>query len=363
MNNRFIAGLDLGEIFYTEAVGPILQSHFPALIYSAALIGPGSEVLGFDTAQSMDHDWGPKLQIFLTAADLEGYRDALDQALRKDLPARIRGYPTNFARHNDGTALMQGQDGKAIDHGVQFVSMADYFESLLGFNPDAPIEIVDWLSTSQQNLLMATAGRVFHDGLSQLEPVRRRLTYYPHDLWLYLLAAQWRRIAQEEAFMGRCGQVGDDLGSQIVAARLVRDLMRLGFLMERTYAPYIKWFGSAFARLRCADGLTPHLNGVLAANGWQNRQEHLSGAYQLVAKMHNALGITAPLASDVTPFHARPFLVLHADRFVDAIRAEIGDQEVLALPEHLGSADQFIDSTDAIAHSARIRAFLAWHAR
>jgi hypothetical protein len=363
LNNRFIPGLDLCEIFYTEAVSPILQSRFPALIYSAALIGPGSEVLSFDTAQSMDHDWGPKLQIFLTAADLENYHHDLNQMLREDLPAQIWGYPTNFARHGDGTALMQASDSEAVDHGVKLFSVADYFESLLGFNPDAPIEIVDWLSTSEQNLLMATAGRVFHDGLSRLEAVRRQLSYYPHDLWLYLLAAQWRRIAQEEAFMGRCGQVGDDLGSQIVAARLVRDLMRLCFLMERAYAPYIKWFGSAFARLSCADGLTPHLNGVLAANSWQARQEQLSNAYQLVAGMHNALGITAPLDSGVTPFHKRPFLVLHADRFVDAIRAEISGQEVLALPEHLGSADQFIDSTDAIAHSARIRAFLAWHAR
>lgn len=53
---------------------------------------------------------------------------------------------------------------------------------------------------------MLTSGRVFHDGLDQLGPLRVGLQYYPVDVWLYLLAAQWRRIAQEEAFMGRCGQ-------------------------------------------------------------------------------------------------------------------------------------------------------------
>ena len=33
---------------YEEAVAPILDSHLPDLEYSAALIGSGSEVLGFD---------------------------------------------------------------------------------------------------------------------------------------------------------------------------------------------------------------------------------------------------------------------------------------------------------------------------
>ena len=57
---EFIPGLQLSELFYQEAVKPILQAVFPHLVYSAALIGPGSEVLGYDTPQSMDHNWGPK---------------------------------------------------------------------------------------------------------------------------------------------------------------------------------------------------------------------------------------------------------------------------------------------------------------
>lgn len=32
-----------------EQVNPLLEEAFPALPYAAALIGPGSEVLGFDT--------------------------------------------------------------------------------------------------------------------------------------------------------------------------------------------------------------------------------------------------------------------------------------------------------------------------
>jgi Domain of unknown function (DUF4037) len=73
--------------------------------------------------------------------------------------------------------------------------------------------------------------------LGELERSRATPRWYPHDLWLYLLAAQWRCIEQGEAFVGRTGAiVGDDLGSRVVAARLVRELMRLCFLMEQQYA-------------------------------------------------------------------------------------------------------------------------------
>jgi hypothetical protein len=51
----FIPGLQLSELFYHEAVRPILKRSFPGLAYAATLLGPGSEVLGFDTSQSTDH--------------------------------------------------------------------------------------------------------------------------------------------------------------------------------------------------------------------------------------------------------------------------------------------------------------------
>jgi hypothetical protein len=75
-----------------------------------------------------------------------------------------------------------------------------------------------------------------------------------------------------------------------------------------------------------------------------------------VAEMHNALGITDFLATEVSQFYNRPFLVIHADRFVDAIRAVIRSEKVRTLPEHLGSIDQFIDSTDAPRYLDRFRA-------
>jgi hypothetical protein len=170
-----------------------------------------------------------------------------------------------------------------------------------------------------------------------------------------MLAAQWQRISQEEHFMGRCGQVSDELGSRLIAARLVRDLMRLCFLMERKYAPYIKWLGTAFARLDCAGALMPVFTKVLGAGSWEGRQKYLSVAYEYLAEMHNSLGITERLPAKVSQFYNRPFWVINAGRFVEAIRDQIKSEEVLALPEHLGAFDQFVDSTDALNYIDRIK--------
>ena len=63
-----ISGLELSRRFYWEAVRPLLDDYAPGLPHAAALIGPGSEVLGFDDLTSTDHHWGPRVLLFLAPA-------------------------------------------------------------------------------------------------------------------------------------------------------------------------------------------------------------------------------------------------------------------------------------------------------
>jgi hypothetical protein len=351
----FVPGLLLNERFYAEAVRPILTDGFPRARYAAALIGPGSDVLGYDTARSTDHEWGPRLLLFVTEADHAEHAAAIHTLLADRLPSSFMGFSTHFGPPGpDGVRTLAPDPGGPIAHKVE-VHPPDTLHSWLGIDPFGEISAVDWLLMPQQKLLDVTAGRVYHDGLGMLERVREKLTYYPRDIWLYLLAAQWGRIAQQEAFVGRTGEGGDEVGSALVAATLVRDLMGLCFLLERRYAPYSKWFGTAFARLHCAPRLTPLCAQVLQAGAWREREDALAAAYEIVAGLHNAIAITAPLDPRTRSYYSRPFRVLFAERFRDAIVAEIQDPALRAIIDRagvIGSVDQVADNVDVLTSSA-----------
>ncbi|MER6991662.1 DUF4037 domain-containing protein [Saccharopolyspora hirsuta] len=350
MAHDFVPGLELAERFYWEAVAPVL----PQVAHSAALIGGGSEVLGFDTERSTDHNWGPRLQLFLSGPDLERHGDAITGLLAEQLPRTFLGYPTNLQPiAADGTRQMRMTSGE-VHHGVVVAELGDWLRGQLGFDPRAGVTAFDWLATPTQVFAEVTGGAVYHDELG-LELVRERLAWYPDDLWRYLLACQWQRISQEEAFTGRCGEVGDELGSAVVAGRLVRDLMRLCLLAQRCYPPYSKWLGSAFAQLPVSKDLTPVLTAALAATNWRDRERHLATAYETVAAMHNDLGLTDTIEPSTRPYHERPFQVLYAERFAHALRESISDDAVRGLPL-VGNVDQFLDNTDVLCHHERRRA-------
>jgi hypothetical protein len=340
--------LRLNELFFAEVVAPILSDAFPELDYSAALIGYGSEVLGYDTPRSTDHEWGPRLVLFLTAEDHAASGEAIHSTLAERLPPLFRGHSTHFSPPAaDGVQSQAPYAGGPIQHKIQIHPWRSLLTYWLGIDPFSELTAVDWLLMPQQKLLEVTAGQVFHDGLNVLEPVRAKLAYFPHDVWLYLLAAQWGRISEQEAFVGRTGEVDDELGSAVIAAALVRDLMRLCFLIERRYAPYAKWFGTAFAELTCASRLMPLFKGALAARSWHEREAHLSPAYEMVAEMHNVLDVMPPVDPTVRPYHGRPFQVLHAERFAEATAMAIGDPEVRAIIDRaglIGSVDQISDN-------------------
>jgi Domain of unknown function (DUF4037) len=351
----FIPGLELSRLFYAEQVRPLLDASFPGLPHSAALIGWGSDVLGFDTARSTDHDWGPRLQLFL--AD-PGPAVDIRAMLTAGLPDRFRGFRTVFAA--------SGAAPDRATHWVEVAGLADWLVGLLGFDPRTSVSLLDWLATPTQVLAEVTGGAVFHDGLARLpggglDQARRALAWYPRDIWRYVLASQWQRIDQEEPFPGRCAEVGDDLGSAIVAGRLVRDVVRLVLLMQRRYPPYSKWLGTAFARTPAAAAMLPALTGALAAASWPAREDGLCASYEAAARLHNELGLTAPVNPAVGPtFWHRPFRVLGAGRFAAALRADIADPVLRDLPP-VGAVDQFTDSTDALGDKHRLRAAIAAH--
>jgi hypothetical protein len=316
----FVPGLDLSEAYYRAVVRPAWGAAFSELPHSAAHIGAGSDVLGYDTSRSTDHDWGARVLLFVD--------EARGTEFGEGLPDEFGGHPVR---------------------GVRVLTVREFLLETLDVDPAGTIEPAEWVTFSEQSLLEVTRGRVFHDGLGTLEPVRERLSRYPEDVWRYLLAAQWRRISQDEHLAGRAAEVGDGIGSRIITARLVRDLMRLGFLFERTYAPYAKWLGKAFLELDIADRLTPVLARALDAGAWPEREEALVEAYEIAAEQQSGLRLCPPLDAAASQFFDRPFRVIFGERFSDAIRTTISDPSVLKLPAHLGGIDQVSDSTDLLS--------------
>ena len=352
----FIPGRELSRRFYWEAVRPLLDAYFPDLPHAAAPIGPGSDVLGFDTEMSTDHDWYPKVVLFLRDRDA-GLEEPIKQVLAECLPHQFLGFPVDSVpvAGEPRTHVMASRSEGPVLHNIIPMTLRAFARKWLAWEQDQPLEPADWLTFPSQVLRSVAAGAVHYDGTGELTAFRQQLTWYPHDLWLYLLAAGWQRIGQEEHLMPRAGFVGDELGSSLIGARLVRDAMSLCFLMEQQYAPYPKWFGSGFRQLACAADLTPIFWRAQQAGTWQVREGALAEAYEYLARWHNRLGITPTLPETVSGFYNRPFQVIHGDRFANAIREQIADPEVQKIAERglLGSIDQFSDSTD-------LRSDIAW---
>lgn len=274
-------------------------------------------MLGFDDEMSRDHDWCPRVLLFLSEDNDARYADAL----RAGLPKHFRDRPADCS----------------------IVTLRSYFRRQLAVDIDVDTTPRDWLAMSEQQLMMITAGAVYHDDVG-IQSIRDRFAYYPRDVWLYLLVAGWWRIHPELNLVGRTGFVGDELGSTLIASRLVNDLMHLCFLMERTYAPYSKWFATAFSRLTCADDMSPILWRILRAEAWPERENALVDAYQKVAAMHDALHITEPVPTKLEQMWDRPFKVFWGD-FPGMISARIDDPVMKRIAERwpTGGIDQLRD--------------------
>jgi hypothetical protein len=308
----FLPGVELSRLFYFEVVRPLLGDR----PHRAARIGPGSDVLGYDTARSTDHDWGPRVDLF----DVD---PEVSEELRHRLPKTFRGWPTHFVPPGARVRSMAETDGP-VDHYVTVTDLNTWLRQRIGSDPD-------WLAIPWQRLLEITGGAVFHDPGGELTAIRRRYAWYPDDVWRYVLGCQWARIGQEEAFVGRTAETGDDTGSRIVTARLARDLARLLRLQQRRWPPYGKWLTTAIRSGPLAE--------AVAADDVDRRSAALCDAYEEAARRQNELGLCPPLAARRRPYFDRPYPVIGAGRFAEAL---------LDGRDPIGSIDQISDNSDVL---------------
>jgi hypothetical protein len=275
--------------------------------YAAARVGHGSEVLGLDDAMSRDHDWGLRLQLFVPGSSCARVRSALDH----NLPRTFRGHPVRFGFSADPTERLR----------TDVTSVDSFVERQLGFDPRGAPSIADWLSLTGQAALEVVSGAVFEDQTGELTGLREALSWYPDDIWRYVVASGWQRIDQELPLMGRAGERGDELGSRVIAARLVDIAVHLAFMLSRAWPPYPKWRGSVLARL-----------------------QELSG-------------LPVP-RSAVEPFWDRPYLQVNRN-LVPQLLKTLKGTAVQDLAVGVGSVEQQSDNVDVLTRPARRRALAA----
>ncbi|MDR7380982.1 DUF4037 domain-containing protein [Promicromonospora iranensis] len=337
-----MSGIELARAYWADVVRPILDRKVPDVPRAAGRLGTGSDVLGLDDATSRDHDWGLRLTVLVPADRVA----EVDEVLTTSLPSAYRGRPTAFPLTWDPT----------VRHRVEVATPAELVRSRTGLVTGlviapgtapgtAALSVTDWLSLTGQSVLEITAGPVFEDTSGEITALRDLFAWYPHDVWLHVLAADWNRIEQELPFVGRTGQRGDDLGSRLLAARLSTALVRLGFLLERRWPPYPKWAGTLFERLPVAPSAGGHLADALAAPTWQARDAALRAACEALHDRQRAVGLPVLEGAACEPFFDRPFTGLRG--VPEVLRAAITDPEVRAL-SHRGGVEQWVDDVGTL---------------
>ncbi len=341
---RFIPGLILSERYCLDIAAPLLKRYGPNLIYSASLIGYGSDVLGFDNPTSMDHNWGPRMQIFVQGGDAQRIAD-IDRFLRENLPGEFMGFSTHFSEKGaDGTQRMQPWAGGPVNHLIEIYDLDVYLNEI--FHKDLMcLKSLDWLSVPEQRLLELTAGRVFHDGLAKLNPLREQLRYYPREVQLVKLAAYWNWIDNEEAFVGRMTEMDDLIGAKLIATRIVKTLMKICFMIRGQYAPYSKWFSHAFAGLELPEASRLALT-VLTATTPVEVESALAELYLEVVRLQNNCGRFSRVENTISDYYARPYKVIKAGGIVEQLLAEVTEDVLRGLDLRLVGIDSKLDGLD-----------------
>jgi hypothetical protein len=324
---KFVPGLELNHNFYHNIVKGLIADNFPGLQYSASLIGYGSDVLGYDNPISMDHNWGPRMQIFLRDEDYEEYKGKIDELLKWKLPLTYRDFPTNFTDPRfDRTQAMAPTDTYPVRHLIEISTLEQYIKARLPVNNLAVISTEEWLQFTDQQLLELTSGEVFHDGLNTLILLRERLKFYPNDIWLLRIAALWEGISQREAFVGRCGEFNDLLNQKLLTAHIVSLLIKICFYIEKKYIPYSKWFGTGFQRLDCAGKLQKQIIDILSENVPESIESKLALLYEQVIELNNRNHELPVIDNRIRNYYGRPYKVIFAEPIAENFKNNVKDE-------------------------------------
>ncbi len=227
-------GIGLTQRFWLEKAQPLLNSIFGTRLaeMSVALIGNGSEVLGFDDAISEDHNFWPRLNIFLDDNHYSVFDARIEQQVLEQLPDSFEGYPI---RRN-------GQYPS-----ISFSPLNEFFREHLCASR-FPLAKNDWFMINEQHLLELTSASIFHDPSSRLANALGSIRFYPEEFEPLLVHRALERLS-EVGGIERSIQREDIISASFYFGQFCYFAIRLLHLLNRKYCPYPKWMGRSVREL------------------------------------------------------------------------------------------------------------------
>ena len=226
-------GLDLAEQLYRDTVRAAIEAEFPeaAPRIAVGLAGPGSECFGYDDEISRDHDFAPRLCLWLTEEDTRAFGQALQ--------SRYEAWTAAFA---PVTATARDRSG--------VIPIPEFYRRFTGC-PGVPPDAFSWLRVPEHLLAAATNGKVFRDDLGEFSAVRDALAEgYPADVRRKRLAARLFAMGQAGQYnLPRCLKRGDAVAARFAETEFMTAALQAVCLLNGCYAPYYKWLHRAASEL------------------------------------------------------------------------------------------------------------------
>lgn len=337
-------GLAINKRFYSTIVKPIIDINFSGLKYACGLIGSGSEVLGIDDLTSRDHNWGLRLLIFLEGKDIN-LKQKISNVLSKELVDTFEGINTNWSTSaEDGSRTPVPSNGE-IDHNIAIFNIPEYLQLHFGFMEIANLTDEQWLMISEQKLLEFVSGEIFYDSVGEITNLRTQMNYYPSQIKMLNLLGEWKAIASEIAFIGRARMLYDEIGTHLIACRLINRMMRISFILEDQYIPYAKWFGSKFYYLNLAKRLLPLFQQIISTSNWEEREDCLVKGYLVLTNEMKKLNLINIEIKEIF-FYTRPQKIINIMDLITNLSLKL-DKELIKRYSW-GSINQIIPISDII---------------
>lgn len=303
-------GLELSEKYFEAFGRAVIERNFQNLKkhIACAMVGEGSECLGFDDDISADHDFGPGFCIFVDDSvdekDFERLRKAYD-----NLPKTYRGY----------TRLETAQ-GK---NRVGVIRFTDYIKKVTGFD-HMPKGIEEWQYTVDENLAIGVNGKVFLDEGNILSDFRKRILHeQPYYVYFRKLGMQLELMAKHGQYsFPRAVQRGDMGAAFIAKAEFLRSAMRAAHILNHKYAPYSKWLRKSMEGIEEFKELLPVFDKLFAG---AICKEDIDDIEKISAAIHKAMKNRGLITNDESYLAVSAYEIgeladrtVIADRIVDA---------------------------------------------